>query len=124
MTEQSASPNEGDRATGTGRAAWPDIVLSLTLACALLPAISFNALLWYEHVAGLGIYDPALGGDPAWRHRPLILPALAFVGAVGRLALRRFWPTAPRNRRATLGLAVIALGTLAASLIPEPSYFN
>jgi len=67
-------------AVAAGRAhnekAWFDAVGVSILALLLLPAILTNALLWYEYLSGIGLYDPAAGGDPAWKHRPLLIPVL------------------------------------------------
>ena len=58
---------------------WADAIVVSILALLLLPAILSNALLWYERLSGVGLYDAATGGDPAWKHRPLLGPSLVAV---------------------------------------------
>jgi hypothetical protein len=89
----------------------------LILALLLLPAILSNALLWYERLSGVGLYDAAARGDPAWKHRPLLTPSLVAVAGVVRLALSRVWLVAPRHRRILLSLIVVALLLAAASQV-------
>ena len=102
---------------------WPDTALVLALVLTLVPAVWINSVLWLEHLAGLGIYDPGLGGDPAWRGRPLFVPMLVATIALARLALRTLRPIAARQRVGLTIIAVIALLLAAASKIPEPSLF-
>jgi len=108
------------------RKAWAskfDLLLIVALGLVLAPAVLLHVLLWSGHCLGMGLYDPALGGDPIWRHRPLILPVLVGVAAILRLTFSRgHWLSDSRPRRALTVLAVVAFVTAALSLIPEPSF--
>src|SRR3954447_17806659 len=92
---------------------------------ALVPGILINGLLWFEHLRGIGVFDPGLGGDPFWRTRPLVLPlVVAAVGAT-RLALaRRRWPMRPSLTKGHAVLLSLAILIAAVALIPEPSIFT
>jgi hypothetical protein len=130
MTKPSAPIGEtgtpsGPHATGDRRRGSKiDMLLFVILGIVLLPAVVLNALLWLGHFLGLGVYDPAIGGDPAWRGRPLAVPLLVAVTAVVRLVVARGrWPMSPRATRALAVLVTVAVVTAAVSQIPEPSFF-
>lgn len=105
---------------------WPraDIVAIAALAVPLLPVLALNALLLRERAQGLALADPAVGGDPAWRARPLLLPLVVAAAIVGRLVLaRRRWPL---RRPLTLAYAIVlilAVASVAAALVPAPAVF-
>jgi hypothetical protein len=101
-----------------------DVALLVVLSIVLLPAVLLNCLLWLGHFLGLGVYDPATGGDPSWRGRPLALPLLVAVTGVLRLLLaRERLPMSPRTARALAVLVTVAVLTAAVSRIPEPGFF-
>jgi len=106
----------------TTRRPWFDAVGVSILALLLLPAILTNALLWYEYLSGIGLYDPAAGGDAAWKHRPLLIPVLVAVAGLLRIALSRVWLIAPRYRWMLMALIVVALLMAAASQIHVPAF--
>src|SRR5690348_10822295 len=53
----------------------------------VVPGILINGVLLLERLRGIVIFDPALGGDPLWRTRPLVLPLVVAAGGATRLAL-------------------------------------
>ena len=101
---------------------WVDAVAVSSLALLLVPAILANAVLWYEHLSGIGLYDPAAGGDPVWKQRPLLVPVLVAATGVLRLVLGRVWFIGPRCRWILLALVIVALLMAAASQIHPPAF--
>lgn len=125
MAEPHAASNRASVVTGARsatRRSWADAVGVSILALLLLPAILTNALLWYEHLSGIGLYDRAAAGDPAWTQRPLVIPSLVAVAGVVRLALSRVWPVAARYRRILWVLTVVAVLVAGASQIHVPDF--
>jgi hypothetical protein len=125
MADPRAASNQtsvGDGVKSPTRRTWPDAVGVSILALLLLPAILSNALLWYEHWSGIGLYDPAAGGNPVWKLRPLLTPILVAAAGVLRLALSRVWLVAPRYRWILMALIVVALLVAAASQIYPPGF--
>lgn len=101
-----------------------DVALIVVLVLVLVPAVLFNALIWMERLLGLGIYDPAIGGDPSWRGRPVALPLAVAVVAVIRMVLaRRRWPLTPSKRRILVLLFIVGGVSATAFLAPEPNFF-
>jgi hypothetical protein len=88
----------------------------------LFPSVLSNALLWYERLSGIGLYDPAVGGDPLWRNRPLLIPLLVAAAGILRLALFRVWPVDAWYRRMLTALIIVALLVAAASQIYPPDF--
>jgi len=107
----------GDGVRSPTRRPWADAVGVSILALLLLPAILSNVLLWYEQLSGIGLYDPAGGGDPVWKHRPLLTPILVAAAGLLRLALSRVRLVGPRYRWILLALIIVALLMAAASQI-------
>jgi hypothetical protein len=120
---ESSQASVGDGAKSPTRRPWTDPVVGSILALLLLPAILTNALLWYEHLSGVGLYDPAAGGDPVWKHRPLLTPILVAAAGVLRLALARVWLVGPRYRWILLALVAVALLMVLASQV-HPAGFS
>jgi hypothetical protein len=90
----------------------------------LVPSVLLNIVLWRERLLGIGLYDFAVGGDPAWRTRPLFTPLVVAAAATVRLCIpRRQWPVSGRLTRAHVIVLSVALLTVAAALIPEPTMF-
>jgi len=122
MADPRAASNQtsvGDGVKSATRRTWADAVGVSILALLLLPDILSNG---YEHLSGIGLYDPAAGGDPVWKHRPLLTPILVAAAGVLRLALSRVWLVAPRYRWILLALIVVALLMAAASQIHPPGF--
>jgi hypothetical protein len=124
ITPAAPSSNDGSSdAPSTGHSKI-DVALVVVLVLVLLPAVLLNALLWMERFSGLGVYDPAIGGDPSWRGRPVALPLAVVAAAVLRIVLaRKRWPLTPGKRRILVVLVVVGGVSAAASLIPEPNFF-
>lgn len=102
-----------------------DFVALVVGAAALIPGVSLHVLLWSEHLTGLGIYDPAIGADPSWRGRPIAAPLVVLSGAIFRVVvLDRIWLMIPRLKKAYVAIALVALASLLASLVPSPNYFG
>ena len=119
-------PNAAEGAAPVVEPRWmarSDVLLLLVLGAAAGPAVFLNALLWFEHFMGLGLYDPAIGGDPAWRTRSVTLPALVGAAAIVRLvAGRRGWSVRRKRFRAYAAVLSIAVLTALAALVPEPRF--
>jgi hypothetical protein len=101
-----------------------DWLLLAVLGLVVVPHVLLNAMLWFGHWQGIGLYDPEIGGDPAWRARSVVLPLLVAVAAAVRLFAAREWrPMGHRLKRGYAVVAVIALLTALVALIPEPSFW-
>jgi hypothetical protein len=102
-----------------------DALLIVVLAALLVPAVAINAILWRERLQGVALFDPSVGGDPAWRARPLFAPITVAAAVAVRLAAARGrWPLGRPFARAYAIVLGIAILTAAAALLPEPSVFS
>ncbi|HLK92700.1 MAG TPA: hypothetical protein VKZ18_22595 [Polyangia bacterium] len=101
-----------------------DALVITALGAPLLPISLLNGMLLRERVQGIALADPALGGDPTWRARPLILPLVVAAAAVGRLLLaRRRWPLRRPLTLAYTIVLIVAVASVGAALVPAPAVF-
>jgi hypothetical protein len=78
-----------------------DIAVLTLLGAPFLLVLPSYGMSLRERVQGIAFVDPALGGDPDWRARPMLVPLVVAAAIVGRLFLaRRRWPMSPSRRRA------------------------
>jgi len=124
-----ANPSSGGIAAGNSdgvRQRWRsflDTLLLVMLGLGLAPHVLLNAALWLGHLQGIGLYDPEVGGDPAWRGRSLTGPLLVAVIATARLFVARGRHSMrPGLKRAYVALAIVAVLAALVVLIPEPSF--
>jgi hypothetical protein len=101
-----------------------DVLLLVVLGVLLAPHVLLNAMLWLGYLQDIGIYDPEIGGDPAWRGRPVTVPVLIAAIATVRIVLSRGRQAMGRRlKRAYAATATAAVLTALVSLIPEPSFW-
>lgn len=126
MINPYAPPKTGDTADAqlARRKSWLDLTLTLALLFFLGPSLLLTALAVYERSAGLGIYDPALGGDPRLFERSPLVPIVVACVALGRLALFRPWPIARRYVAAMLTIAILAVLAMATPRLIAPSFYG
>ena len=116
-----------DRVSRSTRQRWLrtlDMLLIILSGGVLVPSVLLNIILWRERLLGIALFDPAVGGDPAWRTRPLFVPLVVAAAATARLFIsRRQRPASGRLARAHAIVLGVALLMAAAALIPEPTVF-
>jgi hypothetical protein len=123
-SERGAPEDTGGPGQGRWRAAF-DTLLFVVLGLTLVPHVLLNAMLWLGHWQGIGMYDPAIGGDPAWRARSAGVPLAAGCIAAARILVARTrLPIGRGFERAYVAMATVALVTTLVALLPEPSFFG
>lgn len=124
MQNPYASPrnDQESAAAGAKNRWWLEGVLAGGLLLLLSPAMVQNFLLLVEKLAGIGVFDPLVGGDPVWQRRPFAVPCAIFVAVATWLAVFR---SARRPRLGSwmlAGVGALALLTALAALVPAPGF--